>query len=119
MKHDIEEQAGALVLRLQGRFDAASAPEIKQLLKDQVGAGNTRIVLEISGVDFMDSSGLSVIVTCQRLAQSRGGDLRIAGAAESVKSILELTRLSRVFELDSDVGEAISRLPPKSRKSGR
>ncbi|HOX37217.1 MAG TPA: STAS domain-containing protein [Candidatus Brocadiia bacterium] len=111
MQTSVEERDNAVIVALAGRFDAASASDVKKLLKGLIADGKCRLVLELSQVDFLDSSGLGVLVTCKRLADNGGGDLRLAGADSRIETILKMTRLNRVFEIDADVAVAISRLP--------
>jgi anti-sigma B factor antagonist len=106
----IEERDGVTVIRLSGRLDAAAAPEIKQKLLDEVEGGRINILLNLQALSFIDSSGLGVLVSCLRRVTALGGDLRVACVPELTRSIFELTRLSRVFELDDDEEAALSKL---------
>lgn len=119
MQTSVQERDNAVVVTLGGRFDAASAPAVKNLLKKLIGDGKCRLVLDLSQVDFLDSSGLGVLVTCHRLAENGGGALRLAGAGGTIETILKMTRLNRIFVIDRDVEDAISKLPAgTSRKAG-
>jgi anti-sigma B factor antagonist len=78
------------------RIDASSVVEFKSKLKEEVADGHTKIVLDLSEVDFIDSSGLGVMVSFLKQVSPEGG-IKLFGVKEGVKSILELTRLDRAF----------------------
>ena len=60
-------------------------------------------MLDLSGVDFVDSIGLGVIVSALKRVRGRGGDLVVAGAVPRVRSLFELTRLDEIIELHDTV----------------
>ncbi len=78
------------------RLDAYVAEEFKKRLLEAIEDGTRHLVLDLSGVEFMDSSGLGAIVYClQRMAEN--GSLAIAGAQEPVALMLRLTHMDKVF----------------------
>ena len=84
------------------RLDAAVAPAFKQDMTQLVDGGVNRIILDLSQVQFMDSSGLGVLVTLLKKVGSRG-DLIIAGVRGIVADLFKLTRMDRVFRLVANV----------------
>ena len=96
------------VVTISGRMNAATTPEIKERMKAILESGHQKIVLNLSGTTFIDSSGLSVIVTGLKQTREAGGFLRLAGLKPEVKSIFKLTMLDRVFELYPDVDSAMN-----------
>lgn len=104
----VRQQDGVTVVQLEGRFDAVSAPEAKSELHTLIEGGATRLVLDLGKMDFIDSAGLGVLVSCLRRAAAEGGDLRLAEVPPFCRSIFELTRLTRVFEVNESVKQAIS-----------
>ncbi len=99
---------GVGVARLVGRFDIASAAEVKRVFGDVVSGGAPRLVVDLSGVGFIDSSGLSALVSGLRTARQAGGDLRIAAAGDQPSALFTLTSLDQVFKLYPTVQEAMS-----------
>jgi anti-sigma B factor antagonist len=85
-----------------------AAPKLREVVAEAVAAGNTRIVVNLSGTDFMDSSGLGALIGCLKLARQAGGDLRIACVEPQVQMVLELTSMNRVLKPHSSVEEAFS-----------
>lgn len=85
------------VIRPEGRLTATSAPRLKQAVDELVDAGSARIVVDLSGTEFVDSSGLGALIGGLKSARLAGGDLRIAGTTEPVRRVLKLTNLDRVL----------------------
>lgn len=98
-----------VVQPLEKRIDASVATEFKGKMVDWINAGNTRIVLDLSNVDFIDSSGLGAIVSSLKTI-GNNGDLVISGIKETVMNLFRLTRMNRVFQIFSSEQEAIQAL---------
>lgn len=94
------------ILSLRGRLDATSAPELREEFREFISGGHTRLVLDFSGVSFVDSSGLAVIITLLKSATASGGDVVLAALTPPVRSLLELTRLNKVFRIYDQVDAA-------------
>ncbi|MEI6175612.1 MAG: STAS domain-containing protein [Verrucomicrobiota bacterium] len=78
---------------------AGTAPEVKNQLRLNFADGLIHIDCDCSNLDFVDSSGLGALISMQKLANERGGKLRLLSLKPSVVQVLELTRLHRVFEI--------------------
>ncbi len=98
------------IVELSGRFDAVSAEQVKQDLHQLIEKGNARLVLNLAGLEFIDSAGLGVLVSCLRRAAAEGGDLRVAEVPAFCRSIFELTRLTRVFDVTESEQDAVAAL---------
>ena len=85
------------VIRPEGRLTAPSVPRLRNAVDDLVGAGSSRIVVDLSATEFIDSSGLGALIGGLKSARLAGGDLRIAGVTEPVRRVLKLTNLDRVL----------------------
>lgn len=85
--------------------NASQAKEAFELLVDE---GCQKIVLDLSSLSFIDSSGLGAIVTALKSARGAGGEIRLCGLSSQVRSIFDLTRLHRVFKTYESQEEAIS-----------
>ena len=104
----IEEKKDELdILKLQGRLDAASAKEIKSKINELVKHDRIKIVMDLSDINFIDSTGLGCMVSCLRTVSKKGGDIKIAGLQAQVRAIFELTRLHRIFQIFDDTDTAI------------
>jgi anti-sigma B factor antagonist len=88
---------GTLLLHLRGELDLGSAGRLKRVLAD-VPDGVTTIVLELRGLDFMDSSGLAALIAARIEAARAHRSLRITGAAGSVRLLLDRTATGKMLE---------------------
>ncbi len=98
--------AGRTLLRPVGRMDAESSPKVRQAILDQIAVGAQGIVVDLARVDFMDSSGLSALVSGMKSLRSSGGMLAICSANPQVHTALRLTMLDRVFPAHEDASQA-------------
>jgi len=89
--------AGVAVVCLSGRLNMVTAGELRERLSTTIDAGSVRIVVDLAGVDFIDSSGLGALISGLKTARQAGGDLRIAAPTEQVRLVLQLTNLERVL----------------------
>lgn len=88
---------GFVVIRIDGRFTASGAPLLRNAVTDAIEADSPRIVVDLSDTTFIDSSGLGALIGGLKSARVAGGDLRIAGAPDTVLAVLRLTNLDRVL----------------------
>ena len=94
------------VLGIKGRLNAVTAPAAKARIQELVGKGQVELVCDLTEVSFLDSSGLSALVSGLKATRERGGFLKLAGLNEQVAKIFKLTMLDRVFELYPSVEAA-------------
>ncbi len=95
-----------MVIRPEGRLNMVAAPRLRDQLHELVGSGSSRIVVDLSGTDFIDSSGLGALVSGLKVARQAGGDLRIAAPTPQVVTVLELTNLNRVLRVHPSADSA-------------
>ncbi len=108
MQVSIDRREGQVaVVTPEGRLDLASASEFKQMLNDTVEAGDRILVVDLSKVPFVDSSGLGALISGMKATRLAGGDLRIAQVGEQARLILELTNLDKVMKIYTTVEEAL------------
>ena len=107
MQVDTEVQDGVAIVRPQGRLTMVTAPDLRKVVADTVGSGRARVVVDLSGTEFMDSSGLGALIAGLKTARQAGGDLRIAGLGPQVSTVLQLTNLDRVLRPHGSVAEAL------------
>ncbi len=98
------------VLSFPDSLSAVTAADVRQELKELIQSGRSRLVMDMAKVRFVDSSGLSVFVVALKAARAQGGDVVLLKLTPEVRSIIELTRLHRVFEIFDDLDAAIAKL---------
>lgn len=96
------------VLKVTGRLDASAVKYLKEDVTSMIKSKITLLVLDMSGVDFIDSSGLGSLVSCLRLVNSENGDIRLAALQDQIRALIELTRLHRVFQIFEDRDTAVN-----------
>lgn len=87
------------ILHVVGEIDMASAPQVRQHALALVADGHPFLVIDMSGVDFCDSTGLGVLVAIVKRVRTAGGDLRLVTDDERLTALLAITRLDRVFDV--------------------
>jgi len=94
------EKIGDILVVVPGekRIDAPVATDFKSTMVDWINAGHRRLLLDLSGVDLIDSAGLGAILSTLKTL-GKDGDLFICGIGKTVKSLFELTRMHRVFNI--------------------
>ena len=100
-------ESTAVLEIMDARIDAATAVEFKDQVRAIIDDGQHDIILDLSRVDFIDSSGLGAIVGVLKYLGQRG-TLTVAGVTASVESMFKLTRMDRVFRLYPNVEAALS-----------
>ena len=90
------------VLKLEGRLEASSAKAIKEKVAFLAGENRVNLVIDMGGVNFIDSSGLGSLVSSLRSVNKLGGDIKISALQDQVRAIFELTRLHRIFSIYDD-----------------
>ena len=88
---------GVGVVAPRGRLTMASARQMREILTGLVEHGTTRIVVDMEGTTFLDSSGLGALIAGLKSARQAGGDLRIARPTAAVVTVFELTNLDKVL----------------------
>jgi len=102
------DTAGNVVVALRGDLDLDSAPTVREALIEAMGeAPAPRIVVDLEGLDFIDSAGLGVLVGGLERARSMDGELVLVATGRSVVKVLELTGLTRVFEIHPSLSAAL------------
>jgi anti-anti-sigma factor len=103
-----QTDSGVTVLAPSGRLDVAGAPTLKEAIGDAVKNGPPRLVIDMEGVSFVDSTGLGSVIAALKLVRSSKGDLRLAAPNQQVRVVLELTTLDRVFAYYPTVEDALT-----------
>ena len=100
------------VTHVVGDLDMASGPSLRAAALQQLDDGWDQLVLDLTGCDFIDSSGVGVIVGLLRRIHSRDGRLELVVPLPEQRRIFELCRLDRIFALHADLDAAMAAAPP-------
>ena len=107
MNIEARELKHVSIVKVSGRVDSATAPNLDQTLQGLLNAGRSHLVLDLETVDYMSSAGLRVLVATQKAAKKAGGRLALAALSARVKEVLDLAGLVPVFDIYPDVIEAV------------
>lgn len=108
MKTQTQVYQRVTVMSVEGRVDSASAGDLEAALKKQMDEGKTNLVLDLSGVEFLSSSGLRVLVTTLKAVRKSGGDLRLAQASQRASDAIDLAGLDVLFKSYADREAAVA-----------
>src|SRR5688500_10663844 len=110
MQIDIVSKSEATVVRPGGnRLDLEVAAEFRTALLQLIDGGEHHVIVDLAGVDFIDSSGLGALVSALKTLKllKRAGDIRLANLQPPVVALLEIIRLHRVFASYPSVDQAV------------
>jgi anti-sigma B factor antagonist len=99
---------GVVVLNLSGRLDLASGSKLKEEIKKNFQSNHNSIHLNLSDVDFINSSGLGSLVSIMKEVRMMKGRLTLSDLASYVQEIFDITQLSHIFEIFTNEDEALS-----------
>ncbi|HEX6472928.1 MAG TPA: STAS domain-containing protein [Streptosporangiaceae bacterium] len=109
-----QEVGGHAVLRLKGELDIATVDDLRDDLRKARQFYGERIILDLTELEFMDSQGLSVIVTCHKAVTAAGGSLGLVAPRPIVRRTLEITGLTGRLDVYETVAEATAPRTPAS-----
>ncbi|HEV3279142.1 MAG TPA: STAS domain-containing protein [Terriglobia bacterium] len=96
-----------LVLEARGRIMLGPETEVlRRRIKSAAESGHTRIVLDLAGVDYIDSAGLGTLVGGAASVRKAGGELKLANLTSRVRDLIQITRLSTLFEVHDSLDKA-------------
>jgi anti-sigma B factor antagonist len=96
------------VISLRGEIDVYTAPRLRQALIDLVENDEKDILVDMTRVDFLDSTGLGVLVGGLKRVKAKDGSLEIVATEDKILKIFEITGLSKVFPIHESVDAAVS-----------
>jgi anti-sigma B factor antagonist len=105
---ETSERDGWTVVNVKGEVDLYTASKLKERLVDLAAGGHVRVVVNLDGVEFLDSTGLGVLIGGLKRCREKGGTLVLAAAREPVLKVLGITGLDRVFPIHDTVESAVS-----------
>ncbi|MEM9166587.1 MAG: STAS domain-containing protein [Planctomycetota bacterium] len=103
-----ETIGAAVVVRPVGDIDLSRSPVLRESIRSALSDGPGRLVVDLAGVDYMDSSGVATLVEAMQLTKRGGHDLVLCSLTDRVRSIFEIARLEQVFRIEQDVDAALA-----------
>lgn len=108
MKFKVAQQGSITVISLEGNvMGGPDATSLNSQLHDLVAAKKMQVVLDLAGVEFMNSSGLGMLIGGASTLKNAGGKLKLANASEKIVALIKITKLTPVFELFDSAKAAV------------
>ncbi len=105
-----ENEGKALILRLSGSLDVATTRQMKQSLAEVSSASYRDLLIDLTALEFLDSTGLGALIGAHRRAAEAGERLELIVSDGPIARLLNITGLSRVFTIFGSLGEALERI---------
>lgn len=114
MKATIRQVDSVIVVDLSGRITLGEGcTQLRELIRDQVGKGNKRLLLNLGDITYIDSSGIGELVSGFTSLSSQGGQLKLLNLTKKVHDLLQITKLYTVFDVHDDEAKAITSFDEK------
>ena len=97
-----------VVVDVEGQLIVGNRQELKQKILDALEAGDRKFLIDFTRTGYIDSSGLGVLVSLSKKIRDEGGDLRLAGLNEDLRTLFELTKLDTLFAISNTATEALA-----------
>jgi anti-sigma B factor antagonist len=105
---DTKGANGITLVKVEGQLVVGNRGELKEYVQGLLERGDRRFVLDFSGTGYIDSSGLGALVSLARKVREEGGDLRLSGLNEDLRSLFELTKLDTLFAISETPDQALA-----------
>lgn len=99
MNFRISDSDGVVLVEVDGELIVGNREELKQSVLERVESGDRKFVVDFQESSYIDSSGLGALVSLSRKIREAGGELRLAGLNEDLRTLFELTKLDTLFQI--------------------
>lgn len=96
------------LVQLAGEMDMASTPRAKEVMNELLGQGVRHLIVNLHGIDYLDSTALGALVGTMRRAREQGGELHLVNPSNRVRRLFEITRLTSAFSIHATEEEAMA-----------
>jgi anti-sigma B factor antagonist len=105
---DVSKTGSLSVVDVRGEIDVYTAPKLREKLIELVSEGSYNVVVNLEGVDFLDSTGLGVLVGALKRVKAHDGTLALVCTQEKILKIFKITGLTKVFPIHDSVDSAVA-----------
>ena len=103
-----KDKGGVMVVQVDGQLIVGNRQELKQLVQEAVDHGEKKFLVDFSKTGYIDSSGLGALVSISKKVREQGGELRLSGLNEDLRSLFELTKLDTLFSISDSSKQALA-----------
>ncbi|HEX3899888.1 MAG TPA: STAS domain-containing protein [Mycobacteriales bacterium] len=104
----VRAEGDRTVVAVSGEIDVYTAPKLREHLIDLVSSGQYKLIVDLEAVDFLDSTGLGVLVGGLKRVRTHDGSLDLVCSQDRILKIFRITGLTKVFAIHASIGEALS-----------
>ena len=109
LKATSREIGGVTVIDLDGRITLGDGSALlRDLIREKVNSGHKMLLLNLAGVNYIDSTGLGELVSGYRLVKAQGGELKLMNLNKRVSDLLQITKLHSIFDIHTDEVKALA-----------
>ncbi len=102
------QEGGRTVISVSGEIDVYTAPSLRERINELVAAGQHDLIVDLEGVEFLDSTGLGVLVGSLKRVRAHDGALRLVCTQEKILKVFRITGLTKVFPIFGSLPQAIA-----------
>ena len=110
MSFQVSKEGPVIVVDVEGQLIVGNRQELKQKVLEELEGGEKTFVIDFEHTGYIDSSGLGVLVSLSKKIREQGGELRLAGLNEDLRTLFELTKLDTLFKIADSRSEALQGL---------
>jgi anti-sigma B factor antagonist len=117
METFVRSAIGATIVTFQGAFDTPAAPAAEKKLKEVLASGQKNLILDLTEVPYISSSGLRIMMVVLKATRAAQGDTRLAGVLRTVREILKMTGFDTLFHIYPNVESALGKFAMDSNET--
>ncbi|NGX54634.1 MAG: Anti-sigma-B factor antagonist [Chlamydiae bacterium] len=110
MEAQVEEKGDVIVVRVEGRLDAASSPQLEKQINSIIEAGHFKLLLNFSGVDYLSSAGMRLMLSASKKLKSLEGRLIACSLNEEVMDVIKMAGFNQVIEIYPNEEESFAHM---------
>ena len=110
MAFNVEKVGEVTVIQVEGQLIVGNRQELKQRVLEELETGERNFAIDFENTGYIDSSGLGVLVSLSKKIREQGGELRLAGLNEDLRTLFELTKLDTLFQISDSLEGALEGL---------
>jgi anti-sigma B factor antagonist len=104
----VETQNGHVMIRAAGELDLSSAPSLSTAAENAFADGSQVLMLDLSGITFMDSTGISAVLTAHRAAEARGAVVAVIAPSDIAMRVLQIIGVEHLLHIYDSIDEALA-----------
>ena len=108
MSFHTSNEKGVVVVDVDGQLIVGNRQELKQKVLDELEGGQRKFLIDFANTGYIDSSGLGALVTISKQVREQGGEMRLAGLNDDLRTLFELTKLDTLFAISNSAEQALS-----------